>query len=249
MGRWLSGRKRRTVDLLGNSHWFESNPSQLPANFSLSLRKFKYNFQPSLTKRIIDNLRSQNASQFMFLAPKVRSFFSLKKPVLLKGYNARLRKFHNTSKALSLNFTRGKFFPVIRELSGSTYFFLSLGLLAKFLLKGKSFTKSKTVYLLLANFLRKVLLFSSVNVLLLLIKNTPRYLREIMATLNDPVINVYSNPFSEHTVLEKNLVNPFTFSAFIFTQNKPYGLMKVKQRGRLKRKITKRLIAAARVLD
>jgi len=175
--------------------------------------------------------------------------FWFKKPIHTKGYNLRVRQFYGTDKILSLNFTRSKFFPVIRDLSGRTHFFLSLGLLAKFLLKGKAFTKSKTVYLLVASFLRKILLFSSLTTLLLVVKNTPLFFKEIMAILNDPVVNVYSNPFSNEVIHEKDVVNPFHFSMFIFTENKPYGVMKVKKRGRLKRKITKRLTAVARVLD
>ena len=37
-GRWLSGRKRQTVNLLGNSRWFEPNSSQISINNELWLQ-------------------------------------------------------------------------------------------------------------------------------------------------------------------------------------------------------------------
>jgi hypothetical protein len=166
-----------------------------------------------------------------------------------RGYNTHRRQFYNPTKALSLNFTRGRFFPTLRTVLGETYFFLSLGLLSKFLLKGKSFTKSKTVFILLASFLRKVLLFSSFKNLYLFVNKTPLYFKEIMSTINDSVINIYKNPFSNNLVTEKDLPNPFVFPVIVFTNNKPYGFMKTKQKGRLKRKVAKRLIMINRVLD
>lgn len=165
------------------------------------------------------------------------------------GYNFFRRQFFNPTKALALNFTRGKFFPTLRTIEGESYFFLSLGILAKFLQKGKAFTKSKTVYLLLASFLRKVLLFSSFKNIYLFINKTPLYFKEIMSTISDPVISIYKNPFSSQLINEKDINNPFSFPLIIFTNNKSYGFMKVKQKGRLKRKIARRLTLINKVLD
>jgi hypothetical protein len=166
-----------------------------------------------------------------------------------RGYNAHRRQFHNPTKTLALNFTRHRFFPTIRTVMGETYFSLSLGLLSKFLLKGKSFTKSKTVFILLASFLRKILLFSSFKNLYLFVNKTPLYFKEIMSTINDSVINIYKNPFSDNIIAEKEITNPFLFPVIVFTNNKPYGFMKSKQKGRLKRKISRRLTMINRVLD
>jgi hypothetical protein len=166
-----------------------------------------------------------------------------------KGYNLNRRKFFNPTKVLALNFSRNKFFPTLRTLLGESYFFLSLGILSKFLLKNKAFTKSKTVFILLASFLRKVLLFSSLKNMYLFINKTPLYFKEIMSTINDPVVSVYKNPFSNNLVNEKEVPNPFTFPMIIFTNNKPYGFQKSKQKGRLKRKIARRLTMINRVLD
>jgi len=166
-----------------------------------------------------------------------------------RGYNFHKRKFYNPTKILALNFTRGKFFPTIRTLKGETYFFLSLGLLAKFLLKGKAFTKNKLVFILLASFLRKILLFSSFTNMYLFVNKTPLYFKEIMSTISDSVINIYKSPFTNNLINEKEVNNPFSFPIILFTNNKSYGFMKSKRKGRLKRKIAKRLTMINRVLD
>jgi len=158
-------------------------------------------------------------------------------------------KYFNAQKALSFNFSRNRFFPTIRTLTGETYLFLSLGLFMKFFTKSKSFMKSKAMYLLLASFLRKVLMFSSFKILYLIVKKTPVYLKEMMSTLNDSVVSIYKNPFSGDLVDEKTFHTPFKFSMFFFLNNKAYGKVKVKKKGRLKRKITKRLVLLNRITD
>ena len=166
-----------------------------------------------------------------------------------RAYNNNRKIAFYPSKVLSLNFSRNKFFPVLRSLKGPTYFFLSLGFLSKFLMKGKAFTKTKPVFILLASFLRKVLLFSSLTKLYLFVHKTPLYFKEIMSTINDAVVNVYKDPFGKTFINEKKINNPFSFPLIFFTNNKSYGFMKTKQRGRLKRKISKRLTTINRGLD
>merc|ERR1711976_1103049 len=60
-----------------------------------------------------------------------------------------------------LNFKRLRFFPLTRpRYSGETVFTTSLGCIAKFLNKGKSYTKNKAVFLLTGILLRRILLYS-----------------------------------------------------------------------------------------
>jgi hypothetical protein len=151
---------------------------------------------------------------------------------------------------LVLNYKRLRFYPVIRDFKGSTLFNCSLGIIAKFLNKGKSFTKKKAVYLLLFSLIRKVLLFSKLDNLILVLNRTPKYLQEFMSTLYTPSVSIYSNPFktsqlfyetSEHTHFDFRYVKVLT--------SRPYGYIKMGKRGRLKRKISKRVQLSNRVLD
>jgi len=156
---------------------------------------------------------------------------------------------YKLSKVLTLNFKRKRFFPLIRDLSGTTFFNTSLGILAKYLQKGKFFTKKKVVFLLVSSLIRKMLLYSSLKDLILMIKRTPMYLQEILSLINNPVSSLYTNPFTRKEVNEFDIRNNFTFTNVIFTTTKPYGPLKTKNKGRLKRKISKKLVLIGRVTD
>lgn len=176
---------------------------------------------------------------------------NIKKYVLmLIGFFINNFKFnYSLSKVLTLNYKRKRFFPVIRDLSGTTFFNTSLGILSKYLQKGKFFTKKKIVFLLVASLIRKMLLYSSLYNLVLMIKRTPMYLNEILSVINNPVSNIYNDPFTKKEVNEFKIVNNFRFTNVIFTTTKPYGPVKTKNKGRLKRKISKKLILIGRVTD
>ena len=151
---------------------------------------------------------------------------------------------------LSLNFKRLRFFPGFKTTKGTDFTHLSLGLLNSYFRKGKFFLKSKIVYLALASFFRKILIFSGIKTFFLHINRNPKYFLEILNTLLEPVINTYQNPFNLTKSVNEQDWNPsFLFHSVIFTNPKPYGKVKVKQKGRLKRKINSRIISINRVLD
>jgi hypothetical protein len=105
------------------------------------------------------------------------------------------------------------------------------------------------MYLILISFLRKILIFSKFRSLILTISKTPVFLKEILSTLNEPVINIYKNPFSDDYVNEKSIINKFKFSFILFLNNVAFTKKKLKKKGRLKRKITKRIILSNRIVD
>lgn len=226
------------------------------SNINLS-KIFVYKFtliRPAVvTNEIIHDInfiRRHSIKSFNLKSPNINSNTLRRYPLFLKDFKKNLYKFHGTNKMLNLNFPRNRFFPNFKTIRGETYTFLSLGMFSKFFTKNKSFFKTKQMYLILASFLRKILLFASIKFLYLLITNIPTYVKEIMSTINNSVINHYKNPFNEENFInEKNTINPFKFSFFMFINNKPYGKVKVKKKGRLKRKITKRLTQMNRVLD
>ena len=75
------------------------------------------------------------------------------------------------------------------------------------------------------------------------------YLNDILSIINNPVSSIYNDPFTKKEVNEFKIVNNFRFTNVIFTTTKPYGPVKVKNKGRLKRKISKKLILIGRVAD
>ena len=150
---------------------------------------------------------------------------------------------------LILNFRKARFFPALTNLKGRLFATMSLGMFSKFFNKGKSFIKNKSVFLLIAGFLRKLILFSEIKGAMLQVKRVPLYFKEILSALHDPVVSFYKNPFTGQTVNEADDRNTFKFTSFMFINNKPYGKVKNKQKGRLKRKITKRLVSLNRMVD
>lgn len=152
-------------------------------------------------------------------------------------------------KLLILNFYKKRFFPVIRNIEGHTYFTSSLGMFSKFFNKGKSFIRSKSSFLVSAAFLRKILVYSGLLDLILLIKKIPVYFNEILNVIHNPAIPFYDHPFHGLSVDESLIFPEFRFNMFIFFNNKSFGRHKVRLRGRLKRKISRRLQRLNRVLD
>jgi hypothetical protein len=152
-------------------------------------------------------------------------------------------------KVLLLNFYKKGFFPVLSTLSGRTYINSSLGMFARFFNKGKSFVRKKFSFLVSASYLRKILVYSSVTDLLLIVKKIPLYFAEIMSTLQTPGIPLYDHPFTGQPVDEMLIFPEFRFRMFLFFNNKNYGVHKTKTRGRLKRKIARRLFKLNNILD
>jgi hypothetical protein len=156
----------------------------------------------------------------------------------------------NLSYLLSFNFKRRRFFPAIKTIQKTNLFYASLGIFFSFFKKKKSFLKSKIMYIILTNFLRKILLFSYISLFIMEIKHIPKYLMEIINALLEPTQKFYLNPFKSNLRVNELEWRPtFTFYATIFNYKSDPKLVKLPQKGRLKRKITKKIILLNNVLD
>merc|ERR1712032_32227 len=298
-GKWLSGRKRQTVNLLGNSRWFEPNLSQMSrtvhrrfklspqyttkkkflskdkflftsANYmklSKNLRQItNYSFQKAYKKTLLSLLgldyvletlcvnNSNNDLDFIYhvRSKKIRYMFRRYsdvnnyifknvKEVYFKGLHCK-RSVYNIY-ALYLSFKRNRFFPYFDMTSSrQTIFNNSLGILSKRFSSKKSFLRGKSSYIMSASFIRRLLIFIRVVRLNLFFLKRPKYLKDILATINTSVNVFYQHPYRSETVNEKELSLPIYFEYINFINNKAYGPVKRKKQGRLKRKISKRVI-------
>ena len=163
-------------------------------------------------------------------------------------YNSSIFKKIN-NKILLLNFKRNRFFPSVLNSNGLSYVTLSLGMFSKFFFKPKPFKKSKQVYLLLTGFLKKIIFYASLKNISLSIKKIPKYLNSIINQLTQPSINFYNHPFSGEFIDEKKRKLHFNWFNIFFVNNRPYGTIKTKKKGRLKRKITKKIILSNYIND
>lgn len=152
--------------------------------------------------------------------------------------------------ALYLSFKRNRFFPYFDMTSfRQTIFNNSLGILSKRFSTKKSFLRGKSSYIMSASFIRRLLIFIRVVRLNLFFLKRPKYLKDILATINTSVNVFYQHPYRSETVNEKELFLPIYFEYINFINNKAYGPVKRKKQGRLKRKISKRVILYNNVAD
>merc|ERR1711976_456335 len=128
-----------------------------------------------------------------------------------------------------LNFKRLRFFPLSRpRYTGETIFTTSLGCVARFLNKGKSHTKKKSVFLLVASLLRKLLLYSNFSDMHLVVNRTPIYFQEILTQIHTPSKSLYKHPFIPKTTVDESndKIQLFDFKYISFNRTKSYGYVK-----------------------
>ena len=229
------------------SRWFESNLSHIFLNTSYDKSSSYYvGISPCLqlnkkpAKLVLKRL-SKNFSPDKFL---IKSKSNTGHYTILKT-NVETTDF-------VLNFKRLRFFPLARpHTSGDTIFTTSLGCIAKFLNKGKSHTKKKAVFLLVASLLRKILLYTGLSDMHLYVNRIPLYFQEILNQIYTPTKSLYYHPFFQQKLVDESddNIKSFDFKYVSFTNTKSYGYIKWKKKGRLKRKITKRVFSINRVID
>ena len=152
---------------------------------------------------------------------------------------------------LNLNFKRNRFFPQFKEKeSQETIFNNSLGITSRYFSQKKSYLRGKSSYLLSAAYIRRFLVSLSLTKLLLEVVKIPKYFKEIVRVITSNTNVLYSHPFAKNiTVNEKANPVEIGFSYIFFNNNKPYSVVKVKKKGRLKRKISKKVKLLNNILD
>ena len=149
-----------------------------------------------------------------------------------------------------LSYKKNRFFPYFyKEKDKNTIFNNSLGILSKRFSLKKSFLKSKNSYLFSASYIRRMLIYISATKLNLNIVKTPKYLKEILKTITTDSNVIYNHPFRKNIVNEKKDSLDIKFLYVNFINNKALGPVKRKKKGRLKRKISKKVILYNSVLD
>ena len=245
----------------------------LPTRFVnfLSLRELKkrtgISDEPSIWERSIDmlienrkilktyrkglNLESLRLNKALLL---LQYFYSLY-PVFIRTVNNRpfLRStplifYHE----LIFKFNQNRLFiSLLDPHQRRNHFCLRPGFLMKFLShKRKSAKKTLQVKLLLAKFVRKLLISTRIRTLELTIKGVPLFLPQLFRFLTKPLGHKFYDPIAGKRV-DETTGNywKFNFTKLIFIRYKPHGYQKTRKRGRIKRKIKRKIVARARVID
>ena len=110
--------------------------------------------------------------------------------------------------------------------------------------------KNKTIKLLMAKYLRKLFLISKIKNIILILKKIPVFLNEIINFFNMPIAHKFLNPIEGRNIEEnENNFTQIKFLYFIFLENKNFSKNKIAQRGRIKRKILRKVIFENKIVD
>lgn len=155
---------------------------------------------------------------------------------------------------LLFNFKKHYLFITLLDNKNNIMFSLHTGLFLKFFNYKKSLKKSKSLKIVLIRYLRKLLMLSNINNFTLYVQQTSDQLNKLLQILQKPINHSFTDPLTGQIINEELEVKNkrkqlFNFLYIIFLKNKPYGIMKTKKTGRLKRKIRRLIIKANRIID
>ena len=215
-------------------------------NLLTNNRKVIYKYIRSIyVKNVIHSV--VNKLRFLKHYIQFSTMFYRKNPLLVNKPNA---TYYGNNYALYLAFKRNRFFPYFYLNSNKDCIFNnSLGIVSKHFSLKKAFLRSKSSYIMSAIYLRRLFIHLGVEVSYLTVTKTPKFLKDILNTILSNANSFYQHPFTDKIVNEKQNNISIYFHYVNFINNKILGKVKTKKRGRLKRKISKRVHAYNSVLD
>ena len=161
----------------------------------------------------------------------------------LSTKTAKLGDSSGSKHRLILTFRRSRIFVNFGNGLNQNYFSLRPGLLLRFIKQTKAFKKTKVVRLMLAMYLRRLLIVSRLTSFDLWLRRLPIFMQEFLDALHRHTPVSFKDPITSKTVTESES-DKFVFQVtyMVFQYNKPFGFMKNRLRGRVKRKISKRIV-------
>lgn len=159
------------------------------------------------------------------------------------------KKTRNTYN-LILTFRKNKFFINLNDEIKQNYFFLSTGFFIKFFDKKKIYKKSKIIRTLMAKYLRKIYLLLNFPRTIVLVKKNPIFFLEFLNLFNQQIPHKFNEPLTNKEIKDENpnkLVTKFLY--FIFISSQSYVNNKTKKQGRVKRKISRKIVIRNSLID
>jgi len=151
---------------------------------------------------------------------------------------------------LIMSFKKKKLYINLQNIKKKNYISISTGLFIKFFEKRKSIKKNKAIKLLMAKYLRKLFIISKIMNVVMLIKKTPLFINELVNFLNLPIAHKFLNPIDQKIIDESsNKKLTIKFLYFIFSENKNFSKNKLPQKGRIKRKILRKVTFENKIVD
>ena len=200
-------------------------------------------------QQVLQTLRTITLSYLLYFFKPTTEYFYLSRN--FKEKTRQLIYF------LNLKFKKNRLFVNIYNSNNVNYLSLTLGLFLKYFKKKKAFKKNTLLKLLMMRFLRKMFVTLTFTNMYLRVRGAPVEFTKLLSTLNKPIIHLYTDPFTGRfidekspeyqTLLEQN--PPFLTPYIHFIKNKSYTFLKTRKRGRVKRKIRRRLVKLNNLTD
>lgn len=149
-------------------------------------------------------------------------------------------------------FKTKRFYINLSTYDGDSCLSISPGMFLKFLNRRKSYKKNRVLCLVMAQYIRKVILLMRLKRFDVVIRRSPYMLNEIFSGMFRPLVHSFKDPVTGRVIDEndkKRRKFRFRLRFLIFEHNKPYGYMKQKLKGRLKRKVWRKIIRQNKIVD
>ena len=135
---------------------------------------------------------------------------------------------------------------------GITHFNITVGALMRYFQNRKSLRKHKVLRVILARILRKMLMILKFKFIQLKLRGIPVHLDLFMKTLFEPLNRPFTDPLSGIEIDETKIKQPRLLVNWYgpdILRAKPYGYQKTRKKGRIKRKIRRKLVKLVRLVD
>lgn len=228
-----------------NFNFFKKNFNDIKYEKLLNLVKSK-KIKQNNKKIILNKININSLNNFI----SIYNFFLDSIYLDIFYFNKFLKNKNRSFFFLILSFKKKKLYINLQNNNKKNYLSISTGLFIKFFEKRKSIKKNKAIKLLMVKYLRKLFIISKINTLILIIKKTPLFINELINFLNTPIAHKYINPIDQKIIDESiNKYLSIRFFYFIFTENKNFSKNKMPAKGRIKRKILRKITFENKIID
>jgi hypothetical protein len=230
---------------ISNFNFIKKNFNHIKYEKLLNLVKLK-KLNQNINKIILSKINNNVLTNFIL----IYNFFLNSIYLDIFYFNKFLKNKNRIFFFLILSFKKKKLYINLQNNNKKNYLSISTGLFIKFFDKRKSIKKNKAIKLLMVKYLRKLFIISKINNLILVIKKTPLFINELINFLNTPIAHKYINPIDQKIIDESlNKYSSIRFSYFIFTENKNFSKNKMPSKGRIKRKILRKITFENKIID
>lgn len=150
---------------------------------------------------------------------------------------------------LILTCRNNKLFINLNDNLKINYLFLSTGFFIKYFDKKKFFKKNKTLRIVLIKYLRKMFLLVKFPQIILLLKKNPIFFLEFLNLLHQPILYKFNEPLTNREIIDDDTKIITNFLYFVFLNTEDFTNNKTRKRGRVKRKIYRKIVLRNSVVD